>query len=199
MSRRIQKVVVLLIALALILPVGAAGIFQLFSPSAATPTQQAGNGVQERVDPASQPKPSPTTPPAAPEKLREDSEAGAEQTARYLLASYPYMNATGDIAPWQAHTADDCQPCQALIGNAVLLHKQGGYQVDGKFNVNDASATRKKDGTVLVTLAYTSDPAVIVEEPTLPARREEGTTGSVDITLRWDGKAWRATAMSLGE
>ncbi|MBV7411348.1 hypothetical protein KRX56_01145 [Dermabacteraceae bacterium TAE3-ERU27] len=199
MSRRIQKVVVLLIALALILPVGAAGIFQLFSPSAATPAQQAENRVQERVDPASQPKPSPTTPPAAPEKLGEDSEAGAEQTARYLLASYPYMNATGDIAPWQAHTADDCQPCQALIGNTVLLHKQGGYQVDGKFNVNDAAATRKKDGTVLVTLAYTSDPAVIVEEPTLPARREEGTTGSVDITLRWDGKAWRAIAMSLGE
>lgn len=217
MSKPAQRIVVLLLALALLLPAGIFGISRLVGPSEPTTAEKstadgssdggAGTdpsdptGGRERVDPSSQP-PRPEVPqPAEPGAVREQTAAGAEATVRHLLDSYASMMTSGDTTAWQNAVDPSCRVCTTFIENATLLHKQGGYLVGGEFTVHatrfeaDEGGTPPTAGTV--TADFHEEPSTIVDDPTLRAQELKAVDGSLQAQVRWDGKRWRVTDMAL--
>lgn len=200
MSSRMQKIMVLVIALVLVLPIGAVGLLQAFGPRGTdSPAATSPEDTRPAVDPSDQPEPSPTTAPTLPASVTEQSAEGAQATARYALESYGYMMATGDMQTWGAVIDDGCQVCQTFLGNATQLHAQAGYQVGGEFTVASTAFEGAGDppasGTVI--LEVTQAPAIIVDDPTREGVEVPGFTGRMQMVTVWDGTQWRIGDMAV--
>ena len=52
-----------------------------------------------------------TDPPERPAEMSTPSAEGAAAAASYFVSLYPYVFATGDLAEWNAMSADDCKYC----------------------------------------------------------------------------------------
>ncbi|MCL6423095.1 DUF6318 family protein [Brachybacterium sp. JHP9] len=200
MNSRMQKVVILVVALVLVLPLGAVGLLQAFGPGEGdVPAATAPADTRPAVDPASQPSPSPTTAPALPAGLTEQSADGAQATARYTLESYAYMMAIGDMQAWGAVIDGGCQVCQSFLSNATQLHSQAGYQSGGVFTVTGTTfeGTGEPPASGTVTLQVTQDPAVIIDDPTREGVDVPGFAGEMQMVMVWDGTQWRVGDMAI--
>jgi hypothetical protein len=202
-SRRTQKIVILVVALALVVPFGAIGLSQLFTqnsphraddPSAAQSTES-----RPPADPDSQPDPAPTDKPKAPKGLDDRSADGAQAAASYLMDSYAYMMATGDTSIWDDLVDPNCQVCTSFLSNAKQLHKQKGYQVGGEFTVKKASfdGSGKPPSSGTVTLKVSQGPAQIIDDPKLQPGDVPPFDGTMQMQMNWDGKRWTVGDMSI--
>lgn len=207
-SRRTQKIVIIVVALALVVPFGAVGLAQIFgSPDEREQAQQQEQQEQQEdpddnrpsVDPDSQPDPAPTEKPEAPAELTEQSAAGAEATAEYQMTSYAYMMATGDTSVWEQLVSEDCQVCTSFLDNAQQLHDQEGYQIGGEFEVTDTAFDGEGDppeeGTVTVDVTQTE--AQIIDDPNLAPADVPPFTGQMEVQLAWDGERWTVSDMAV--
>lgn len=200
-----QQIIIIVAAIALVIPFGAVGLAQVFGRSSGTnedsatanPTAQ---DTRPAVDPSSQPEPSPTTGPKLPKPAMTDpSEKGAAEVGSYLLESYAYMMATGDTDGWMQVVDSNCQVCTSFLSNATQLHEQKGYEVGGEFTVESTSFDGAGDpptsGTL--TLEVTQKDATIVDDPNKQAQDVTGFTGEMQMKLNWDGKQWKVGDMSI--
>lgn len=129
---------VLVFALALIIPFGLVGMGQLSGNNEQT-VPGAARDTRGPADPASQPKPTNTTAPN-PAKfagMNQPTEAGAKASADHLFAVYAYMIATGDTSQWEQLSAPECQECLAFSSQSAALHQQGGWIVGGEITLSD--------------------------------------------------------------
>ncbi|MDO5661315.1 MAG: DUF6318 family protein [Brachybacterium sp.] len=190
MSRQMQKIVVLLFALALVIPMGAVGLANVFGqgeePDAPPVTQE--EDPRPEVDPEDQPTPTATEVPERPGAMDEQSAAGAEATLEHVLASYPYMMATGDVEPWTASMAEDCEVCVQFVANAQLLHEQGGYLVGGEFDVRETTFEGEGDPPTsgAVTADFLEAEAQLVDDPTREAHQLDAVEGVLEAQMVWD-------------
>ena len=141
-TRPVQRLIIIALALVLMVPIGAMGLGRLLGPS---PEEQAAEQTAENpddrptADPAEQP-PRPDLPrPEEPAGLTEQSAEGAEATLTYLLESYDYMMSSGDVSVWENSVDPNCQVCVRFLDNAEVLAEQDGYLVDGAFEVHSTS------------------------------------------------------------
>lgn len=197
-----QKFVIILVAIALLVPIGALGLSAALGGDDGSDTADgASRSAVATVDPASQPSASPTTAPKAPQGRDRQTAAGAEASVRSLLESYAYMMATGDTDAWERQVSPDCQVCVQFVANAKALHSQGGYGVGGEFTLDDLSfaATGDKDtptaGTVTVT--FTEAPQTIIASPTTAPQTQQEISGTMKALVSWDGERWRITDLSI--
>ncbi|WP_058234923.1 DUF6318 family protein [Devriesea agamarum] len=200
MTRRTQRIIVGLLALALIVPVGALGIGQLFRSEipdpavSATPTDP-----RPEVDPASQPKPSPTAAPPTVPGQDQRTLAGAEAAVRNLLGSYAYMMATGDVKLWQNLVAPECKVCSTFISNTQYLHSIGGYQVGGEFNITKTEGTVEGDPPTQasVTVDFTQNTAQLIDNPKKAPHQLQALNGRLTATFTWTDSGWKVKDMIL--
>ncbi|PWH06366.1 hypothetical protein DEO23_05150 [Brachybacterium endophyticum] len=206
MKRRTQQIIIAVVALALVIPFGAVGLSQVFgksngkdAPSAsASPTAE--QDTRPAVDPSSQPDPSPTSGPKLPkDALTDQSEDGATKVGTYLLDSYGYMMATGDVKGWGEVVDSNCEVCTTFLSNATQLHEQGGYQSGGEFTVKSASFDGAGDPPTSGTLSVevTQKDAQIVDDPKKQAQEVDGFSGEMQMKLNWDGSQWKVGDMSI--
>ncbi len=147
MSKTTQRIVVLIFALALIIPTALVRIGQLNGNDNSQVADSA-RETRKPADPASQPKPTNTRAPD-PAKftgMNEPTEAGAKASADHLFAVYAYMIATGDTSQWEQFSAPECDECLAFSTQAATLHKQGGWIVGGDITLSNHDITIGKVG-----------------------------------------------------
>ncbi|MBP2380114.1 DUF6318 family protein [Brachybacterium sacelli] len=212
MNRPAQRIIVAVLALVLVIPLGAIGLSSVFGPQdeeeqqAAESSQGAENAENPEnpenrptADPDDQP-PRPELPrPEEPAGLTEQSSEGAEATLTYLLESYSYMMSSGDVSVWEDSVDPQCQVCATFLDNAQLLADQGGYLVDGDFEVHSASfeGTGEPPASGEVTADFTQEASVLVDDPNLQASRLDEVSGQLVAQIAWDGDRWRVTDMSI--
>jgi len=197
-NRPVQRVIIIVLALVLLVPLGAMGIGQLLGPGA---EDQAVENPDDRptADPAEQP-PRPELPrPEEPSDMTEQSAAGAEATLTYLLESYDYMMSSGDVSVWEGSVDSNCQVCVRFLENAQVLSEQGGYLVDGAFEVHSTTfeGTGEPPATGTVVAQFTQQESILVDNPNLQATALDAVTGQLIATVAWDGERWQVTDMSI--
>lgn len=203
-NRPLQRLIIIALAVLLVVPLGVMGIGQLRGPSSeqqAVENSQNAEDPENRptVDPAAQP-PRPELPrPAEPAGLTEQSAEGAQATLTYLLESYDYMMSSGDVSVWENSIDPNCQVCVRFLGNAETLAAQGGYLVDGAFEVHSTSfeGTGEPPATGTVVADFTQAESILVDDPTLQATQLAEVTGQLIATAAWDGERWRITDMTI--
>lgn len=203
-SKPAQRIVVLILALVLMLPVGIFGISELMGPSESEQAAQQDDEAQERrtVDPSTQPARPQLESPEEPAAVREQTPAGAEAAFTHTLETYPYMMSSGDTEPWRESVEQSCQVCVTFIENAAMLHAQDGYLVGGEFTVESATFTPAEDagdppgsGTVVAT--FSQEAGTLVDDPNLEALQMEALSGSLQADVAWDGERWKITDMAI--
>ena len=199
-----QRIIIAVLALALIVPIGAIGVFGGFGqnePSAAPSTGEGvpGASALPSADPASQPKPSPTTAPAEPASVRQQNAAGAEATMRYLLEYYPYMMATGDTKGWKDSVSPDCRICTTFIAQSEKLHAEGGYIVGGAFTLKEMQFAGKGTPPTggVVTVPFSEAEQTIIVDVHKQAQKQPAITGTMRGTMSWNGKRWVVADLAL--
>lgn len=199
-----QQIIIALVALALIVPVGAVGLTQILGDEgsgdpSATATDPA--DTRAAVDPASQPAPSPTTAPTPPPEMTQQTSEGAQATLRYLLDGYAYMMATGDTEAWSQAVDPTCQVCVTFIATATQLHGQGGYGVGGEFTVTATSFTGIDDppASGVATADFTEAPQLIIDDPAKEPLSQPELSGRIQARMAWDGERWRVGDLSIEE
>ena len=190
-----QKIVIVLIALVLAVPLGALGINQLTGPQTAQQEQPE----RRRVDPDEQPQPTATTKPEAPAVLTEQTEDGANATLDYLLTSYPYMMATGDTSVWEPYVDPNCAVCQAFLSNARELDAAGGWMVGGEFTLHGTTFLGEGDPPTagLATAPFSQASTLVVDDPNYEAIPVDALDGEITAAMSWDGDSWVVADMQL--
>jgi len=200
-NRPVQRLIVIALAVVLLVPIGALGISQMLGGGGqghdAAPTQ-APDG-RPTVDPAEQPVRPELPRPEEPAVLTEQSAEGAQATVEYMLDSYDYMMSSGDVSVWEDKVDQNCQVCVTFLQNAEQLSAQGGYLVDGAFEVRstDFTGTGEPPATGTVVADFTQEESILVDDPTLQANALDSVTGQLIAMVAWDGERWRVTDMSI--
>lgn len=201
-SKPVQRIVIIVLALVLVLPIGFFGLSELIGPREQPSASPTDGPDRPAVDPADQP-PRPEIPkPAEPAAMTQQTPEGAEATLAYLLDSYTYMMTTGDTSVWSNSVDPSCQVCTTFLGNAEQLHEQGGYLVDGEFTVERTSFTADGDasGTPTagsVTATFSQEASTIIDDPTLQGGQLDAVSGDLAAQMTWDGQRWRVLDMSI--
>ena len=201
-NRPVQRVIIIALALLLVVPLGVMGLGGLLGPGGEEQAEQSPAENPENrptADPAEQP-PRPDLPrPEEPAGLTAQDAEGAQATLTYLLESYDYMMSSGDTSVWEPSVDPNCQVCVTFLENARLLDEQGGYLVDGAFEVHSTtfSGNGEPPATGTVVAQFTQEESVLVDEPSLQANRLSSVTGQLIATVAWDGARWRVTDMSI--
>lgn len=203
-NRPVQRLIIAVLALILVVSVGAVGISSLTGnnpgddqrsdePTAANPDDR------PTADPADQPQKPEVPRPEEPAGLTEQTSDGAQATLTYLLESYTYMMTTGDTSVWEDSVDPNCQVCTTFLSNAQILNEQGGYLVDGEFDVRSTgfSGTGEPPATGQVVADFSQEASVIVDDPNLQASPVDAVTGQLIAQVAWDGSRWRVTDMSI--
>ncbi|MDN5820375.1 MAG: DUF6318 family protein [Brachybacterium sp.] len=203
MNRPVQRLVIIVLALLLVVPLGVMGLGGLLGPRG---EDQAGESPavedpedRPTADPAEQP-PRPELPrPEEPAGLTTQSAEGAEATLTYLLESYDYMMSSGDTSVWESSVDPGCEVCVRFLDNAEVLADQGGYLIDGAFDVHSTtfSGTGEPPATGTAVAQFTQEESILVDDPSLQANQLASVTGQLIATLAWDGERWRVTDMTI--
>ncbi len=208
MSKTTQRIVVLIFALALIIPAGLVGLGQFSQNNQGE--QQVADSAQDtrkKVDPASQPTPTNTTAPSRADfpSIDEESEAGAKATAQYLFAVYAYMIGTGDTDAWRELMDPSCEECVRFADNAEQLHAAGGWIVGGEITLSDEKVTLTKseasDGdqqAAKVDATFHEAPATLIDDPTREPATRGASSGKFSVGMRYVEGRWRVTSMAVG-
>ncbi|MBP2408949.1 DUF6318 family protein [Brachybacterium fresconis] len=206
MNRPVQRIIIAVLALVLVVPIGVIGLGSVLGPgddeqqkAAESSADPANPDNRPTVDPADQP-PRPDLPrPDEPAGLTEQTPEGAEATLTYLLEAYSYMMSSGDTSVWEDSVDPECQVCSTFLDNAQLLSDQGGYLVDGDFEVHSTSfeGTGEPPATGEVVANFTQEASILVDDPNFQASQLQPVSGQLIAQIAWDGGRWRVTDMSI--
>lgn len=113
------------------------------------------------------PTPTPTTPPEAvkplePEAVGLPGAEGAAAAAQYFLSLYPYVYATGDLAPWQAMSHPECVFCASVVTNVQAKVNAGQHTEGGLFELKLVSSALISADLAGVTLEVTESPNTVI-------------------------------------
>ena len=202
-NRPVQRVIIIVLALLLVVPLGVMGLGGLLGPRGEEQSGQspAAENPEDRptADPAQQP-PRPELPrPEEPAGLTEQSAEGAQATLTYLLNSYDFMMSSGDTSVWENSVDPNCSVCMRFLDNAQVLADQDGYLVGGAFEVHSTtfSGNGEPPATGTVVAQFTQAESILVDDPSLQASRLSSVTGQLIATVAWDGERWRVTDMTI--
>jgi len=123
------------------------------------------------------------------------SAEGAAAAARYFVALYPYIFATGDLTEWDTLSADDCKYC---INTRASVEDQIARGVRGEgsdITVASAMGTELSAGeTYAADLEITQGPSFEVSADGTRTPDGEGGTFRLHLALIWhDG--WQVRAV----
>lgn len=96
------------------------------------------------VSPTASPTPDASVKPVRPAAMDQVSAAGAEAVARYYVAMFPYVFATGDLVEWKAMSHPECQFCAGVVKDAEAMFAAGHHSEGGTFEI---TAVRARDVT----------------------------------------------------
>jgi hypothetical protein len=159
----------------------------------------AGCGGDPKSDPPPSTSPTPSvsatpSPPALPEAAKANTKAGAIAFVRHYVDLINYLQATGDEAPLQAESADDCRSCNAVIKAANSIYEGGGHVEGGTWMVGAVTAKRPAHKIWAVRLEGTISPSKVYRHDSSTPEPGSGGAASgefyVTFDLTWKVAQW---------
>lgn len=135
------------------------------------------------------PTPAPTSdasvPPERPSGMTTRGPDGAAATASYFMKLYAYVLATGDLAEWDAISAETCDFC-AKTRSEVQRLQTAGHRSVGEVTVLSA-AGRDLGGNdwFSADLTVRIHPSVDVDADGQVVDQHDGGTYKVNVALTW--------------
>lgn len=151
--------------------------------------------------PTSGPNQDVTVEPERPEALQGPAtEENAVAVAKYHLALYSYIVATGDLAQWDALAAKGCRYCASGRKVAVAIHEAGNHGVGGAVDLHAGTAVLDDDGTFLVDVAFTEYPSQTVSaDGALVEDFPDTSEMKATMRLSWSGSAWKIEGVRIDD
>lgn len=155
---------------------------------------------------ASRPTPTPTpseapapetVPPERPAAVDEQSVEGAEATARYFLALYPYTYATGDLTEWQRLSHPDCNFCASVADEVRAETAQGRVSRGGLITVIELTTEAIDDGFVAITGRVAQQAATVTDADGKVVKESKAEDLSVAIAVEQTGGSWAFRALEV--
>ncbi|WP_157732612.1 DUF6318 family protein [Cellulomonas sp. PSBB021] len=82
-----------------------------------------------------------TIPPKRPTALDgPPSEESAAEAAKYFLALFPYVFATGDLAEWRAMSGESCKYCAGTVEQVETEQAAGKRRTGGRIEIDYADS-----------------------------------------------------------
>jgi len=122
---------------------------------------------------------------------RNDS-TGAESAARYFLASYSYLLASGKVKDWDALSESGCVFCASARKTALELAKHHQHVIGGEIRVDSISMSETDPGySYLVMTRITQAPLATADSNGDPVG-EVGTSTKTpaNLVLHWKNNDW---------
>lgn len=172
------------------------------SPDPMPATQVATTTPSPSPSPSSTPSPTPTSSPdefdasvepvAPPELDGPPSKEAAGEVAKYFMAHFPYIAATGDFTRWDAMSGEVCNYCASSRSIAHDLVMADRHSVGGEIEFTDVLTWDHRPNQFAVLLRFREHPSqtldhrgVIVED--FPGIRDD----EADMLVVWRDGAWQ--------
>lgn len=115
----------------------------------------------------------------------------------YFLQLYPYVQNTGDLTDWEAHSGPDCEFCRSVADGVATDQAAGLSREHGPIEVTYSRAMSDSDGVYYVAQLLTEQPYVVrdaegVEIETAQRRRSL----VISRVMREDG-TWRVLGVAV--
>ena len=136
----------------------------------------------------------PPTPPQRPEAMAMPSADGAAAAASHFVSLFPYIFATGDVAEWNAMSADDCGFC-ANTRTSVEEQMARGVRGEGsEITIHSARGTEISPGDAYsADIEFSQAPSFEVSMDGTRTPDGEGGRFRIHVALWWrDGWIVRA-------
>ena len=142
------------------------------------------------ASPSLNPSPSLSVPPPA----RQHTVKGAEEFVRYYFTLLDHAFVTGDVGPYLAASAKDCESCQ-YQAKVLREHYRNGKSYEGGESVLSSVASPAEDTSPPMPVVVTSGRKPLVEIDRFGNRKVHDFGDAEDtflFNLRWEG-AWKVS------
>lgn len=149
------------------------------------------------------PSPTPTTPPEAvkpvePEAMGLPGTEGAAAAAEYFISLYPYVYATGDLAPWKAMSHPECIFCASVVGNVEAQVAAGEHTTGGLLTFHGVEAVEVSPRMQTVRLRITEATEIVVDRDGAEVRRVEERDHFLTVIVE-PGSPWTIREVQVDE
>lgn len=137
-----------------------------------------------------------SVPPRPPDALTgTPSQDAAGDVARYFLALYPYMRATGDFAGWEELSGESCDYC-ANARAMVTEERQGGVRgIGGMLEFGQVETFHSRGYEYAVGVHFVEHPSRHVASDGTVVEENPMTSHVVaDLLVVWD-EGWRVDSV----
>ena len=153
------------------------------------------------------PTPTPTPTPVAPETVKpERPEAmatvdvdGAVAVARYFLALYPYVYATGDLEEWRALSHPECVFCASVVTNVESNAAAGSVTEGGLMSITSLSAMEIDPGLWYSAVGSLTEGPGTVRDAAGVVVDQRPASSDYDVTfaLIYEGAKWQVRELDV--
>lgn len=155
---------------------------------------------------APRPSPAPTTivfdasvkPVAPPELAGPPSREAAGEVAKYFLAQFPYIQATGDLTTWHAMSGELCKFCKGGTTLVTELAAEGLHGSGGELSFLDVQIIDHRPHEYAVLVWYREQPSrSLDDEGTVVENFPDILTASADMHLVWNDPGWTVESVAI--
>jgi len=131
--------------------------------------------------------------------MSQDDSAGAAAAARYFLASYSYLLASGNTKDWDKITEDGCVFCESARKTAVDLASRNERVVGGVIDVESIRANETVPGYsyLVITKIRQAPLATATHAGKLTSDISAGVETPANLVLHWKEGAWRLRGLDF--
>jgi len=156
------------------------------------------------TSPAPGPSPAPTAvafdasvkPVTPPELSGPPSAEAAGVVAMYFFDLFPYVVATGDLAPWDEITGSPCKYCASIRALADEIADAGNHSVGGQFEYTDVLTLDHRPNQYAVLLQLVQHPSQTVgPDGTVLEDFPDTLTASADMLVAWRDGGWKVDSV----
>lgn len=148
------------------------------------------------------PSPTPTTSPEAvkpvePEAMGLPGTEGAAAAAEYFLSLYPYVYATGDLAPLQSMIDPECVFCADVVADVTADVAAGLTTVGGTVTVEATRSTQISEEFYSIDLTVETDPSQAIDGTGGVVESFEAGSGTAVLVVLGAPGRWIIRAVAL--
>jgi hypothetical protein len=129
--------------------------------------------------------------PQRPNDMNRTDKVGAEAAARYFLALYPYVLATGDFTEWDTIAWETCKFCSDIKEKTLADFKEGAINSGGELTLYDFQVGYDDLlGGYPVEARYTQAPATWTSASGT-VEHYDGNAGAMQLDMVWGDSGWK--------
>ena len=126
------------------------------------------------------------------------SEETVGEAARYFVALFPYIFATGDLAQWESVSGSDCEWC-ADIADIVRKDVAAGKRREGgRMDIQDVQVFHDRDEMYYAVIRLKEQPSrVLAADGSVVETTDFVQDAKLEVGLGWTGETWSVTSVGV--